>query len=93
MFEDVLNKARDRGYTLHNSSSDHKSCNLIRGDGIGLMIYPETEEFKLYYNVDLAFVLDGGKCGSFMNDKHFKLFEDKIVKYAYILRNYKNVMI
>ena len=88
----VLNKAVERGYVLHNHTSDHKRYNFIREDGVGLILYPQSEEFEIYYNVDLSVSLQGGKCGSFMNDKHFRSNENRIAKYAYILRNYKNCL-
>ena len=92
MEDEIVAKAIERGYTSHNHTADHRRRNFIREDGVGLIVYPQSEEFEIYYNVDLVVSLQGGKCGSFMNDKHFSQIEAKVAQYAYILRNYKNVM-
>lgn len=48
--DSVLTRAKERGYSIYSHSGDHRLYNLIREDGIGLELYPETEEFKIYYN-------------------------------------------
>lgn len=87
---EMRNKAEERGYTLHHKTGDCKRYNFINNDGIGLIVYPESDEFEIYYNIDLCTSIQGGKCGSFMNDKHFNLHESKISKYANILRFHCN---
>lgn len=85
--EVLVKKAEERGYKLHNVELITQRCNLIRPDGVGLIIWPETEEFEIYYNIDLLYSIKGGKCGSFLNDRHFKMHEDKVVRYAHILQD------
>jgi len=86
-FENIIEKARERGYSLHNRTANHSIYNFLRDDGIGLIVYTNAEEFEIYYNVDLVVTLKGGRCGSFMNDKHFASHEGRIAKYAYILKS------
>ena len=83
---EMKNKATERGYSLHSRTSDYSRYNFINDNGIGLLVYPNSDEFQLYYNIDLCTSIQGGKCGSFMNDKHFNFHEAKVSKYANILK-------
>lgn len=78
----VKQKAVDRGYSLYSRSADDSKLNYIRPDGLGLVLYPETEEFEVYYNIDvITSITIGNKASSFMNDKHFKNIESRVEKY------------
>ena len=88
--EEIIDKAMERGYVLHNYSADKKQLNFIKNNGLGLLAYLNNdEEFELYYDIDLIFKVTGGKCGSFMNDKHFNSHEKEIEKYMNHLKQLK----
>lgn len=83
----VKQKAIDRGYSLYSGNADNSKLNYIRPDGLGLVLYPETEEFEIYYNIDIiTSVTIGNKANSFMNDKHFKNIESRVEKYMNIIK-------
>lgn len=84
--EKVKEKALERGYELHSRTSDYSRYNFINNLGIGLLVYPKSDEFEIYYNVDLCTSLQGGRCGSFFNDKHFNNHESRIKKYVEVLK-------
>lgn len=86
-YDEIIDKAKERGYRLHNRTSDYSVYCFLKDDGIGLIVYTKTKEFEIYYNVDLVVSLKGGKCGSFMMDKHFNNQEKRITNYVYILKN------
>jgi hypothetical protein len=69
--EEVLQKAKDRGFSVHMQSGD-KSWYALMSDKspIALHLYPKTNEFEIHY-VHGVFTLSSGKCGSFMSDDHF----------------------
>lgn len=82
----IKQKAVDRGYSLYSRSADNSKLNYIRPDGLGLVLYPDTEEFEVYYNIDLVTSIQIGRAGSFMNDKHFARLEAKVEKYMNIIK-------
>lgn len=82
----ILNKARERGFEVHHCTADHSIYTLMAENGLNLIVYPETEEFELTYCVDLVVRMGTGKIGSFMNDKHFLIFERKMNKYIGLLQ-------
>lgn len=83
----IKQKAIDRGYSLYSKSADNFKLNYIRPDGLGLVLYPDTEEFEVYYNIDLiTSITIGNKAGSFMNDKHFEKIEAKVEKYMNVIK-------
>lgn len=86
--EEMRNKARERGYWLHNKTADDKRYNFIKDNGIGLIVYPEKDEFEIYYNIDIFTHIKGDRCSSFMNDNHFKIFENRIERYANIIKSH-----
>lgn len=85
--EKINLKAIERGYWLHNKTVDNKRLNYIKDNGIGLLVYPETEEFEIYYNIDLCTNIKVGRCGSFMNDKHFKFHENRLERHVDIIKS------
>lgn len=82
----IKQKALDRGYSLYSGNADNSKLNYVRPDGLGLILYPETEEFEIYYNIDLVTTMQTGKAGSFMNDKHFTRLESKVEKYMNVIK-------
>lgn len=81
-------KAEERGYSLLATSPGGRYFNFVdKSTGIGLEVFPKTDEFNLYYNLDLATAIKGCKCGSFMNDNHFKKQEARIYKYVKIIQD------
>lgn len=82
----IKQKAVDRGYSLYSGNADNSKLNYVRPDGLGLILYPETEEFEIYYNIDLVTSMYTGKAGSFMNDKHFTRLESKVERYMNIIK-------
>lgn len=69
--EEVLQKAKERGFTVHAQSGDKSWYLMMTGKSpIGLHLYPNTNEFELVYGQGI-FQLRSGKCGSFTDDKHF----------------------
>lgn len=82
----MLDKAIERGFTLHHKTGDDSVYNFLTPDGLGLIVYPNTDEFEIYYNIDLCYSIKGGKCGSFLNDKHFDRHRNIVEKYMCILK-------
>ena len=81
--EEMKQKAEERGYTLHNKTADNSRFNFVSLEtGVGLIVYPNSDEFEIYYNVNLCITLQNGKAGSFMNDNHFNKLERMFMKYV-----------
>jgi hypothetical protein len=74
----MLNKARERGYSVTMQNSNGTWYSLMHKEyPINLILYLETGEFELSHMVN-GLRLTTDKCGSFANDKHFKGFERKM---------------
>lgn len=75
--EEVLQIAKERGFTVHAQSGDKSWYALsTEKSPIGLHLYPKTDEFEIIYAQGL-FTLSSGKCGSFSRDDHFKKFANQ----------------
>jgi hypothetical protein len=86
--EEILAKAEKRGYSVIAFSSDKSWYSLYHDFfGINLELYPDTEEFVFNYRIDRSILrLTTDKCGSFMNDEHFKRIEKQTVGTIFNLR-------
>jgi hypothetical protein len=80
MKEEMLEKAKERGYDLwmQNSSGDWYSFVNDRWH-INLELYTETGEFVLNHMSGIIKITTD-KCGSFMNDNHFNRIQREMRK-------------
>lgn len=89
-YENLIEKAKERGYEKHHVVKDANDevirYNFIKFNGLGLILYPKTGEFTLYYNLDLLTKIEIEKCSPFMMDEHFKQKEKTIEKYINALK-------
>lgn len=73
--EELLEKAKERGYSLVMHSSDKNWYSFMNDRrAINLQLYVNSEEFVLSH-MDGIINSSTGNCGSFMNDEHFKKIE------------------
>jgi hypothetical protein len=85
--QEMLDKAKERGYEIVAFSSDKSWYSLYNEHRhINLELYVNTEEFILNHMVKESIVrITIDKCGSFMNDKHFDSMERQIRKVIFDL--------
>ena len=84
--KEILEKARERGFSVHATTGDMSKYMLMSSRNVGLSLYPATGEFELYYVVREGFTFSSGKCGSFLDDEHFSKMHRKFRKYHRVLR-------
>jgi hypothetical protein len=78
--DDMLAKAKERGYDLWMHSSDKTWYSLINErNHINLELYVKTGDFVLNHLKGIIKITTG-KCGSFMDDEHFKRIEKDMRK-------------
>lgn len=84
-YEEMINKANERGYEVHSFDPQHTWANLTKPGrnyperSLGLQIWVESGEFELFHVIaQSTFTIRSGKCGSFMNDEHFGRFERQL---------------
>jgi hypothetical protein len=86
--QEMLDKAKERGYDLWMSDTDHTWYSFVSDkhtSTINLELYPETGEFVLSH-IKGIIQITTGKCGPFMNDKHFDKIEREMRKILFDLR-------
>lgn len=84
--EKLLDLARSRGYTEHSYTADHSQYNFVRPDGLGLLLYPDKDEFELYYSVTMLVHMKIEKASPFSSDKQFSFMESQLAKYVNIIK-------
>lgn len=77
--EEMLEKAKERGYDLWMQNSAHTWYSFIDDRHINLELYTETGEFVLNH-VKGIIKITTEKCGSFMNDNHFNRIQREMRK-------------
>jgi hypothetical protein len=83
--EEMLEKAKERGYSLIAQSSDNTWYSLHHEHRpLNLQLYVESEEFILTHMVGIIKITTD-KCGSFLNDKHFSRIEKEMRRVVFNL--------
>ena len=81
----IMSKAEERRYSLNMQSGDGTWYSFMHDTKpINLQVWVDTEEFELVH-MKRSIKVTTSKCGSFMNDEHFKRIEREIRKIVFNL--------